>query len=59
MIGEIKNRGITCIVIAHRLSTVRDCDEIIVMEHGRIAERGTHDALMKSGGRYKELVTKE
>ena len=59
MVQSIRDRGITCIVIAHRLSTVRDCDEIIVLDHGVIAERGTHDELMKRGGAYAELVASE
>lgn len=59
VVKSIKNRGITCIVVAHRLSTVRDCDEIIVMEKGVVIERGTHDELMKKGGAYTRLVTNE
>ncbi len=56
VVKSIKKRGITCIVIAHRLSTVRDCDEIIVMDQGNIIERGTHEELMDLGGEYAELV---
>ena len=55
----IKNRGITTIVVAHRLSTIRDCNEIIVLEHGQIKERGTHEELYKLGGMYSQLVTIE
>ena len=46
----------TSIVIAHRLSTVRHADEIIVLQHGKIAERGTHDSLIEKNGFYKRLV---
>ena len=59
VVKSIKDRGITCIVVAHRLPTIRDCDEIIVMDQGKVIERGTHDELMKNGGAYTQLVSNE
>lgn len=56
ILNNIKKRNITTIVVAQRLSTIRNCDEIIVLRNGRVVERGTHDELMELKGRYFEYV---
>jgi len=52
-------KGRTSFIIAHRLSTVRDADMVLVVDKGQIVERGTHDELLALGGRYTELYQRQ